>query len=214
MKTLTAIATLCTFGAIPITAAAQEVPEPEFTFGTALTATVDVTNDGTLDSIEGELSGEMAIGGFFTGIALTSVYQDPTDSVEYEVYLGYGGGFANGLEWAAQYSYIGLDTSGYDGEEVSLEAAFPVSDRVELGAAVIANPDTWESDQEIGVGFDLTDRWALGALVGNSEADNQIYGEIGVGYDAGEGLSFEIVYEDAENDPAVLSFTMGFEWGA
>lgn len=119
-----------------------------------------------------------------------------------------------GLKWAVQSAYIGLDGSGYDGEEVSLEAAFPVSDRVELGAAVIANPDTWESDQEIGVGFDLTDRWALGALVGNSEADDQIYGEIGLGYDAGDGLSFEIVYEDAENDPALLSFTMGFEWGA
>jgi len=213
MKTLTAIVTLCAFGAIPITSAAQEVPEPEFTFGAALTANVDVTNDGTLDSVEGEFSGEMAIGGFFTGIVLTSVYQDPTDNVEYEVYLGYGGELANGLEWAAQYSYIGLDTSGYDGEEVSLEAAFPLSDRVEVGAAVIADPDTWDSDQEIGIGYDLTDRWALGALVGNSDRDGNTYGEIGLGYDAGDGLGFEIVYEDEDDGPAMLGFTMAYEWG-
>lgn len=214
MKTLTALTTLCALSAIPVAATAQDAPGSEFTFGAELTTTLDTTDDGDIDAVEAELSGEMAIGGFFTGLALTSLYKDPSDDFEYEVYLGYGGALANGLEWAVQYSYIGLDTSGYDGEEVSLEGAYPVSDGVELGAAVIADPDTWDSDQEVALGFDLTDRWALGALVGNSQADDQIYGEVGLGYDLGNGMSFEVVYEDGENDPGLLSFTTGIEWGA
>lgn len=51
------------------------------------------------DHLENEVEGfvELTYGGFHTGLSATSLYQDPTDDVEFEANFGYGADFGQGL---------------------------------------------------------------------------------------------------------------------
>ena len=80
------------------------------------------------DHLENEVEGfvELTYGGFHTGLSATSLYQDPTDDVEFEANLGYGADFGQGLSWDLTYGYIWLNDSEDHSEEITATLGFPI----------------------------------------------------------------------------------------
>lgn len=184
-----------------------------WTAGIAATTRLSTSDD--FDHAENELEGfvELTYGGFHTALVATSLYQDPDDDVEFEINLGYGSEFANGMSWDLTYGYLFLDDTDGHAEEVTASLGFPVSQTTETAFAVIYDPDTGKSDQEIEFETALNDSWALVGLVGNSDRDDNVYGEIGVVYALDDQTSFQVLYEDTNDDGGLLGFSVAYEFG-
>ena len=167
------------------------------------------------DHLENEIEGfvELPCGCFHTGLSATSLYQDPTDDVEFEADLGYGADFGQGMSWDLSYSYIWLNDSKDHEEEITATLGFPIGRAISGAFAVIINPDNGESDQEVAFEAPLSERWTAVGLIGNSDRDDNLYAEAGAVYDFGDGVSFEALYEDTNDGDGVLGFTVSYEIG-
>ncbi|MFG6624379.1 hypothetical protein [Sulfitobacter sp. 1A12056] len=167
------------------------------------------------DHLENEVEGfvELTYGGFHTGLSATSLYQDPSDDVEFEANLGYGADFGQGLSWDLTYGYIWLNDSKDHSEEITATLGFPIGRDASGAFAVIIDPDNGESDQEVAFEAPLSERWTAVGLIGNSDRDDNIYAEAGAVYDFGDGVTFEALYEDTNDGDGVLGFTVSYEIG-
>lgn len=165
---------------------------------------------------ESELEGylELTYGNFHTGLIVTSIYDDPDDDVEYEAQLGYGAEFGAGLSWDVTYSYIFLNnTSGHE-DEISTSFGFPLGEKTQAAIEVIFDPNTGDSDQEFAFEREIADQWSIVGLVGNSDRDDNFYGEAGLVYAVTDQVSYQVLYEDADDSNGLLSFTVAFEIGS
>ncbi len=196
------------------TASAQEAPVFSYTAGALATTRVNPSDGFSHVENELELFYEIEFGGgFHSGITLTSLDDDPVDDYEYEITIGYGSEFANGMTWDLTYGYIGLDDSDETTEELTGTLGFPLGETLSGEFAVIYDIDTGKSDQEFGLETALNDNWTLFGLVGNSDRDDNVYGELGVSYALSDSVALEILYEDTNDDDPLLGFTIGYEFG-
>jgi hypothetical protein len=216
--------------ALPVAALAQDIagpgPEPvlrtdqgfgagpEFSFGAAVTARFDTSDSFDHAENELELTAEVANRGFHAGVILTSLYRDPSDDFEYELGIGYGREFGRGLSWDVNYATIGLDDSGHDRDELTGTFGFPVGIATEAAVAVIYDPDTGRSDQELGFETALTDQWSLVGLIGNSDRDGNTYGELGAIYQINDSWGVQVLYEDTSDSNGLLGFTFAYAFGS
>lgn len=211
--TLAALAAVPLLGAASF-ACAQDTAAFSWTAGAIATARLDPSD--SLEHAENELELFLEAefgGGFTTGILLTSLYQDPVDNFEYEFTFGYGGTIVGDTTWGLTYGYLLLDNSREDAHEITATLTTPLNPTTEGYFEVVYDPETEESDQEIGIETALGDRWSLFGLVGNSDRDDNIYGEIGVTYALTDAVTFEVLYEDTNDAAPLLGFSIGYAFG-
>ena len=184
------------------------------TFGAAVTTRFNTSDGFDHQDNELELAAEAAYEGLHFGLSLTSLYDDPTDEFEYEFALGYGDSFANGVEWDLTYAVIGLNDSAGTDEELTAAIVSAISPATDLGLAIILDPESGKSDQEVAFEHALDNRWSLVGLVGNSDRDDNLYAEVGVNYAINDDLVLEVLYEDTNDGDGLLGFTLGYEFGS
>lgn len=182
--------------------------------GVSASADLDAAND--LDHLSHEVEGfvKLSYNGFHTGFSATSVHDDPINDVELEAVIGYGAALGRGLDWDLSYSYAWLDGSKTHSEEITGTLGFPIGRDAKGAMAVILDPDTGKSDQELAFETPLTDRWSFVGLLGNSDRDDNLYAEAGAVYDIGEGMTFEAIYSDTNDSDGVLGLTVSYEIGS
>lgn len=185
----------------------------EVTAGVAATVAYDRTSSG-LSHAENvaEAYVELAANGFYGGLALASVYKDPSDDVEFTVYLGYGGEFGNGVGYDLSYGRTFLNKSGFDSHEIAAELSFPIAGDVSGAVGVALDLDSKDMDYNFGLEYGLNDHWTLAALVGKSEADDNIYAEFGVSYAFNDAAAVSFLYEDSNDGDGVLSLTLSYDF--
>jgi hypothetical protein len=193
----------------------NRVAAPVIGWSAGVSATTQFNTSDDFDHIENEVEGfvELTYGGFHGGVSVNSLYQNATDDAEYEAELGYGADFGRGLSWDLSYTYTWLDDSDADSEEITATLGFPIGRDVTGAFAVIIDPDTGDSDQEVAFEAPLSERWTAVGLLGNSDRDDNVYAEAGVVYDFGDGVSLEALYEDTNDSDGVLGFTVSYEIG-
>lgn len=188
-----------------------------FSFTAGAIATTRLSASDDLDHVENELElyFEANFGnGFHSGVVLTSLYDNPDDSFEYELTFGYGADFGAGLSWDLTYGYIGLNSSDDDEHEITATLGFPLGERIDGAFAVIYDPESGRSDQEIALETALNDRWTLFGLVGNSDRDDNLYAELGVSYALTDQVALEVLLEDTNDGDALIGISVGYEFGS
>jgi hypothetical protein len=203
MKSLYALAGLVALG-LPATALAQEI-EGTTEIGLNI-ATSSGGNAKTTASIETELS----FGGAFIAGGLETLYQDPTDSAEITLTLGYGFDISDNVAITASYSNIFLDKSGFSFHEVAVALDFPIGESISATFEVVHNLTGSSTDYSLAAEFGLGNSFTGEAVVGHD--GTEIYGEAGISYEINETISTGFVVELTESASAVynVGFTVEF----
>ncbi|MFU8881461.1 MAG: hypothetical protein ACNA7Q_03770 [Rhodobacterales bacterium] len=157
---------------------------------------------------EGYLEGSYA--GFFAGVWIGSLYKDPTDDYELELYLGYGNELSNGFGYSLTYTAYYLEDS-YQNYDLTLGLGYAINDAVEIGAEFAYDPDSEDLDSSVFVSYAFSDAISAYALIGQ-DMSNDMYGELGVSYAFTDEAAFSLLYENAESADATISFILSYDF--
>jgi len=206
MKTRHIIGASVALMALPMAAKAQS-----FSLDAGFAANLVVAADG-FDHVEnfgeGYVVGSYA--GFFAGLYIASLYEDPADDYELELSLGYGNELANGLTYSLTYTAYYLEDS-YQNYDLTLGLGYAISETVGIGAEFAYDPDSEDLDTSVSLSYVFTDKIAGYVLLGQ-DMSNDIYGEIGVSYAITDEAAFSLLYENAENADATISFILSYDF--
>ncbi len=208
MKKTTLLGAAAALLALPVAAQAES-----FSLDAGVAATYTVTADG-FDHVEnyGEGYVEGSYNGLFGGIWLASLYEDPTYDYELELYAGYGNELASGLSYSLTATAYYLEDN-YDDYYVTLELGYGLSDTLSLGGAVEFYPDSDITDVSASVEYAFSDAISAYVLLGTvDDAVDYNYAEVGASYGFAEGAAFSLLYEDADNADATLSFILSYDF--
>ena len=198
--------------AIALAAAPAAANELEISGSAALNIEAE-TGDGLSHSAStAEVGIDLSYGGAFGGIWVGTLYDDPSDELEIELSLGYGGEFAPGYGYGITYTHYFLNNSGEQGYDLTFGLSATVSEQSEIGLDVIYAPEDETTDVEGWIAVALTDRWSLAGLVGKSQADNNTYYEFGVGYALTDSAGLGLLYEDADDSDGTLTFSVTYDF--
>lgn len=164
------------------------------------------------DSTTIEAAIDLENNGFRAGVWIGSLDSDPTDNVEIELSIGYGralGQFSYDVGLIGYY----LDDSGHQGTGLGLEFGYDVNDQISLALYSEVDLDSKDWISELSLSYALNDTWSFDALVGTDRSSRNTYGEIGVNYAINDTVGLSLVYEDANDGPGYLTFSVSFETG-
>ena len=194
--------------ALPVAAQAEG-----FSLDAGIAGTYTVTADG-FDHVEnyGEGYVEGSYSGFFGGIWIASLYEDPTYDYEMELYAGYGNELDSGLSYSLSATAYYLEDS-YDDYYVTLELGYGLTDAISLGGAVEVYPDSDITDVSASVEYAFSDALSAYVLLGTvDDVADYNYAEVGASYGFAEGAAFSLLYEDADNAAPTLSFILSYDF--
>lgn len=193
---------LTTLGTVALLAMPLSAQAVEFTFGTQANGAYSDDEFST----SGEAYAGAALGGAFAGFWIGSL----PDDFEYELSLGYGMDIGEVALAATTTAYFTGD-GGYGSQDIALEAAYGITDAVELGAGISYDFDSEMVDVSAGLGYDFADSWNAAALVGHDGTG--IYWEAGVTYGFAESAWIGLLYEDSDYDPSTITLSVGYDFG-
>jgi uncharacterized protein (TIGR02001 family) len=209
MRTSLVLGALAVFGG-PSLAAAEPL-----TFSGGVTATSNYLTDGGSDSGNRPAIQpffEISKNGFYGGLWASNIKYDEGDRAELDVYAGYRGETAAGLEYDLTYTQYFYDKTHDFSSEIGAAFDVPLSDAFSVGAELTFDLGEITFGQVVSAEYAVTDALTIYADAGRADPEAGFYWDSGVTYDFNDQASLGFQYQDSvtEGRFAAVSFTYAF----
>lgn len=184
----------------------------EVTGGIFGTLVYDKDLDKVDDLVEVELDANYSFdSGFYAGAYLYWDSSAAADEFEGDLYLGYANSINDKADYDVFLTGYWFNDTGYSNYDITFDLNYAVADNITATYELVWDPEAETTDNSIAVAFGVGKNWTITPLVGIDAAD-ETYTELSFLYARDNGVSFEVLFEDAESASPTISLIAGYEF--
>lgn len=181
---------------------ATAVEAQELTFAYGLDTVSDYVSEGVSQTM-GKPAVQPSLfafyGGLYGGFWGSNVDFGGPNDYEIDLYLGYYGGFENGVYYDLSYARYHYDDTGFDSAAILTKLGGPITSQVGVEGQLEYNLDYETFTKALVVNYNPDEKVSLSALYGDSEFYDHRYWSFGGKYIINDNVSIDVTYHGVSN---------------